>query len=155
MKQEVFDGIAAELNGDEGNVLRVYDDKTGRPIGPGSKVIGWPTIARGRNLATRGLSEAESDMMLSNDIAAAESELAGRFPWIASLSTGRQIAIYSLYFNVALGNVTKFAADWPHFLEQMRPGEFDAAATHLETTEPWSDEVKARALRLANLVRYG
>lgn len=53
--------LRAELRGDEGEVLKVYDDATGKPIGPGSVVVGNPSIAVGRNLSGRGLTTVECE----------------------------------------------------------------------------------------------
>lgn len=147
--------LRAELHGDEGIKLKVYDDATGKPIGPGTLVKGNPSIAVGRNLSGRGVTPAESEYLLTNDIAACETELAPTMPWVTTLTPGRQTVIYSLYFNVGLGNPMRFQAKWPHFLEQMRSGAYTAAADNLEATEPWAMEVGPRAHRLGELVRYG
>jgi lysozyme len=147
--------LRQELQGDEGEVLRVYDDKTGRPIGPGSQVLGNPTIGVGRNLSGRGLTPAESEYLLANDIAQCERDLSAALPWVTTLTPGRQTVIYSLYFNVGLGNPARYLAKWPNFLKQMEQGAWEAAATNLETSHPWAAEVGPRAHRLAELVRYG
>lgn len=147
--------LRAELRGDEGEVLKVYDDKTGKPIGPGTQVLGNPSIAVGRNLSGRGLTMAEAEYLLSNDIVCCEHELAPTMPWITTLTPGRQTVIYSLYFNVGLGNPARFKAKWPNFLAQMQAGEFAAAADNLESSQPWATEVGPRAKRLGELVRYG
>lgn len=147
--------LRAELRGDEGDVLKVYDDATGKPIGPGTLVKGNPSIAVGRNLSGRGVTQGESEYLLTNDLADCERELAAPLPWITTLTSGRQTVIYSLYFNVGLGNPARFQAKWPHFLAQMQAGQYAAAADNLETTEPWASEVGPRAHRLGELVRYG
>lgn len=147
--------LRAELRGDEGEKLKVYDDATSLPIGPGSLVKGNPSIGVGRNLTGRGLSLAESESLLSNDIADCEAELAPSMPWITTLSPARQTVIYSLYFNVGLGNPARFRAKWPNFLAQMQAGQFAAAADNLESSQPWATEVGPRAKRLGELVRYG
>jgi lysozyme len=147
--------LRAELRGDEGEVLRVYDDATGKPIGPGTLVRGNPTAGVGRNLSGRGLTQAEAEYLLSNDIVACETELAPTLPWITTLTPGRQTVIYSLYFNVGLGNPLRFEAKWPNFLAQMKAGQFAAAADNLEGTQPWASEVGPRAHRLGELVRFG
>jgi GH24 family phage-related lysozyme (muramidase) len=147
--------LRLELRGDEGEVLKVYDDKTGRPIGPGTMVIGNPSIAVGRNLSGRGLTIAESEFLLSNDLVACETELAPTMPWITTLTPARQTVIYSLYFNTGLGNPARFEAKWPNFLAQMKAGQFAAAADNLESSQPWATEVGPRARRLGELVRYG
>lgn len=156
MTPEVLDGLDAELMGDEGLVLRVYDDATGKPIGPGSHVIGNPTVGVGRNLTARGIKKEEASIMLINDIQDCEKELATVLPWVAQLSTGRQIAMYSLYFNTAVGDPQHFVAGWPNFLKQMEAGQYDTAATNLSTTEPWISQVgPGRVARLTKLIRLG
>jgi lysozyme len=147
--------LKAELRGDEGEKLKVYDDATGKPIGPGTLVIGNPTVAVGRNLTGRGLTVAECEQLLENDVNDCELELSPSMPWITTLSPGRQTVIYSLYFNVGLGNPARFQAKWPHFLAQMQAGQFAAAADNLEASEPWATQVGPRAHRLGELVRYG
>ncbi len=147
--------LRAELHGDEGIKLKVYDDATGLPIGPGTVVKGWPSIGTGRNLAGRGITSTEEEYLLSNDISDCERELAGPMPWITTLTPGRQTVIYSLYFNVGLGNPARFQAKWPNFLAQMKAGEYAAAADNLESTQPWASQVGPRARRLGELVRYG
>ena len=147
--------LKAELRGDEGEKLKVYDDATGKPIGPGTLVIGNPTVAVGRNLTGRGLTTAECEVLLDNDVSACEIELLPALPWITSLSPARQTVIYSLYFNVGLGNPARFQAKWPNFLQQMQAGEFAAAADNLESSQPWATQVGPRAHRLGELVRFG
>lgn len=147
--------LRQELRGDEGEVLRVYDDANGKMIGPGTLVKGNPTVGVGRNLSGRGLTMAEAEHLLSNDVACCERELADGMPWITTLTPNRQTVIYSLYFNVGLGNPARFQAKWPHFLEQMRTGQYVAAADNLESSQPWASEVGPRARRLGELVRYG
>ncbi len=147
--------LRAELRGDEGEVLKVYDDATGRPLGPGTLVKGNPSIGVGRNLSGRGLTTIEAEYLLANDIACCENELAPSMPWITTLTPGRQTVIYSLYFNVGLGNPLRFAAKWPEFLKQMQSGMYGAAADNLESSEPWASQVGPRAHRLGELVRYG
>jgi lysozyme len=147
--------LRQELRGDEGEVLKVYDDKTSRPVGAGSALQGNPTIGVGRNLAARGISQAEAELLLTNDLAACEADLAPGLPWITTLSPARQTVIYSLYFNTGLGNPARFEAKWPNFLGQMKAGQFAQAADNLESTQPWASEVGPRAHRLGELVRFG
>jgi lysozyme len=148
--------IRAELMGDEGKVLRVYDDATGKPIVKGSIVQGNPSIGIGRNLAGRGISDSEAELMLGNDCDQGEIDLLPLLPWLKDLSTNRQAAIYCLYFNLDEGNPKRFIATWPNFLAQMQGGEFGAAADNLATSQPWATEVgPGRVGRMANLVRYG
>jgi lysozyme len=147
--------LAQELRGDEGEVLKVYDDATRKPIGPGTLVKGNPSIGVGRNLSGRGVTQGEAELLLSNDLDAAERELLPTLAWVTTLSPARQTVIYSLYFNVGLGNPARFVAKWPHLLAQLQAGQWADAATNLETSEPWASQVGPRAHRLAELLRSG
>lgn len=151
------DALDAEWSLDEGDRSKVYDDATSKPIVKGTTVIGNPTIARGRNLASRGLLPNEMDLMHANDKAQCEADLEAAIPWITGVTINRQVAIYSLYFNMYLGDVARFVGQhgWPNFLEQMRIGAYEDAAHNLETTQPWASEVRSRAARLASLIRSG
>lgn len=156
MTPEVADALRAELILAEDKRLLVYDDATSKLIIPGTLVKGNPSIGVGRNLSGRGLTDAESEYLLANDMDALQADLAPLLPWLDTLSANRQCAVYSLYFNTSLGNPRRFVtAGWPHFLRQMQAGQFDAAASNLETSQPWASEVGARATRLANFVRNG
>lgn len=156
MTPEVRQALSLELDGDEGNRLKVYDDATGKPIGPGTIVKGWPTIGRGRNLVARGISHQESDSMLAADITACETDLAPLLPWLTSLTPKRQVVVYSLYFNTGLGSPQHFVSKgWPQLLGLLEGGEFELAAVHLEKAEPWASQVGPRANRLANFLRFG
>jgi lysozyme len=58
--------LTRAYEGDKPEYLKVYDDATGRPIGPGSHVIGHPTIGIGCALDTAGITEAEKEMLFAN-----------------------------------------------------------------------------------------
>jgi hypothetical protein len=74
----------ARLQLDEGEVLYLYDDKTGArvltlPSG------GWPTIGYGRNLATDPLTSTEALYLFTSSITAIELAMNQAYPWL----TGR------------------------------------------------------------------
>ena len=94
-------------------------------------------------------------MLFYNDILQCEEDLEASLPWFAALTINRRVALISLYFNMDLGDVQGFLRGWPNFLSQMAAGQYEAAATNLETSQPWASEVGARAVRLAALVRSG
>jgi len=150
------DALTTELVEDEGEDFRVYDDDNGAYIARGSKLIGNPTIGVGRNLATNGISKAESRMLLANDIESTWNELLPVLPWLPNLSTARQVVILGIYFNTALHDPERFVkTGWPHFLAQMEAGMWVLAAQNLSTSEPWASEVGDRAIRYASMVQDG
>jgi|HubBroStandDraft_2_1064218.scaffolds.fasta_scaffold37669_4 GH24 family phage-related lysozyme (muramidase) len=107
---------------------RVYDDATGRTIGPGTTVIGNPTIAIGRNVGPTGPGIRESEMfsMLSNDEDEVEGE-AKAFAWYPSLNLVRQTVVCSMIFNMGLNKFDGFvnlkaalaAGDWQRSHDEM------------------------------------
>jgi lysozyme len=156
MNEALEAAIRGELMGDEGKVLRVYDDATGRPITRGSTVLGNPSIGIGRNLAGRGISDSEAELLLTNDCEQGELDLVPLLPWLKDLSVNRQCAVYCLYFNLDEGNPQRFVATWPKFLSQLRAGDWNGAADNLSKSEPWASQVgPGRVTRMTNLVRYG
>src|SRR5271166_4005215 len=124
MDPQTQNALHAELLIDEGKRLLVYDDATGLPLKKGMTLVGNPTIGIGRNLAGRGITDAEAEDLFSNDCAAAEADLLPLLPWIVGLTPNRQAVIYCLYFNLDEGNARGFIAAWPNFLLQMRTGQF-------------------------------
>lgn len=147
--------LRTELLGDEGKVLRVYDDASGKPVGRGSTLTGNPTIGIGRNLSGNGISDSECELLFANDTESAQAEVLSALPWVAALSPPRQVVMYSLHFNMSLHNINHFLNGWPKFIAQMEAGDFATAAFNLETSQPWAGQVGPRAARLANFVRHG
>jgi GH24 family phage-related lysozyme (muramidase) len=88
---------------------RVYDDATGKTIGPGTTVIGNPTIAIGRNVGPTGPGIRESEMfsMLANDEDEVESE-AKAFAWYPGLNLVRQTVVCCMIFNMGLNKFDGF-----------------------------------------------
>lgn len=88
---------------------KVYDDATGKTIGPGTLVIGNPTIAIGRNVGPTGpgLRHTEMYSMLENDEASTETE-AKSFPWYTRLSQTRQTVVGCMIFNMGLPKFSGF-----------------------------------------------
>jgi hypothetical protein len=95
-----------QLMEDEGCRAFVYDDATGRPIkrGPAG---GYPTIGYGRNLATHGLSAAEMELLLDNDLASVWASLVSHDAWIDKLNPVYQDVIIMVQYNT--GDVYAFA----------------------------------------------
>ena len=93
---DVRDVLTRDLLGHEGEVLRAYDDATGRVVNPGDTVKGWLTIGVGRNLVGRGITQAESRYLLANDIAAVDAELDAQLPlwrsWSPAYDASEDIA---------------------------------------------------------------
>lgn len=128
-----MDAMIAQLRPEEGDRLRVYDDKTGQPIVKGSSVQGNPTIGIGRNLSGKGISEDEARYLCANDIRECSSDLDLHLPWWKSLSPARQMQILDLRFNMGMRGLLSFH----HFLAAMQAGEWQRAVDELRDSDWW------------------
>ena len=66
------------------------------------------TIGVGRNLEDVGLSDAEIDYLLENDIVRTEELLDEYMSWWRELDEVRQEALVNFVFNVGIGTAMKF-----------------------------------------------
>lgn len=139
-----------ELSSDEGERLKVYDDATGEPIGPGSVVKGHPTIGIGRALDTDGITRAESAFLLSNNAEVVQAQANQAFFWYDKLSVERKVVILSMLFQIGLGGVKGFK----NFLTAMGVADYDTAKKEM-LDSLWAKETPARALRLATQLATG
>jgi lysozyme len=87
----------------------VYDDATGKTIGPGTLVIGNPSIGVGRNVGPTGpgLRDPEMVSMLANDESAVDSD-AKAFAFYPHLSSVRQTVVCCMIFNLGLKGFAGF-----------------------------------------------
>jgi lysozyme len=93
----------------EADRVRVYDDATGKTIGPGTLVKGNPTIGIGRNVGPSGpgLRQVEIVSMLTNDEQTYESQ-AKAFAWYFRLDAVRQTVVCCMIFNMGLPRFSGF-----------------------------------------------
>ncbi len=131
--------IAAELRRDEGVRLRPYRCTAGRL-----------SIGVGRNLDDVGISAAEAELLLDNDIARAAADLDRALPWWRGLSEARQRALVNMAFNLGLPRLLGFSA----MLAALRAGDYSRAAAEALNSR-WAGQVGARAARVAAMIREG
>lgn len=131
--------IAAELRRDEGVRLKPYRCSAGRL-----------SIGVGRNLDDVGISAAEAELLLDNDIARAATDLDRALPWWRGLSEGRQRALVNMAFNLGLPRLLGFSA----MLAALRAGDYARAAAEALNSR-WAGQVGARAARVAAMIREG
>lgn len=131
-----LDILRTQLPMDEGQRLFPYRDTMGKL-----------TIGVGHNLTDNGISNAVQELMLSEDIAAAESLARGYVPTFDSLSDVRRAVVVNMAFNMGtrLGGFTKTLA-------AIRDGRWDDAANGM-LASVWAGEVGVRANRLAYMMR--
>jgi lysozyme len=134
-----LDIVRAQLKVDEGVRVKPYRD-----------TVGKISIGVGRNLDDVGLSSAEVEMLLDNDIASAENTARTLFPTFDSLSDARKAVLVNLAFNMGQARLSGFIK----LRKAVEAGNFDAAAREMENSG-WYSQVGKRAVRLANQMRIG
>ncbi len=130
--------LRAELERDEGDKLRAYPDQFGNL-----------TVGRGHNLAAKGISQAVSDLMFSEDLADAIAGAQG-FHWFAGLNEVRQRVIVNMVFQLGYRGVMAF--EWMG--AALAKGDYQAAAKEMISSR-WAEQVGARARRLAEMMATG
>jgi len=139
------------LKHDEGIRTRVYDDATGKIIGPGSVVVGNPTIGVGRNVGPSGpgLRDEEVDALLHADTAHYELQ-AATFDWYANLDPVRATVVTCMIFNMGLRAFSTFVDT----ISCIRNADWEGAAAHMMASR-WATQVGPRAERLSEMMRLG
>jgi lysozyme len=141
--------LRVQLAKHEANRPFVYDDATGKAIGPGTHVKGYPTIGIGRNLYSRGLSESERQFLLDNDIEDC-LQAASQFLWFSGLDGVRQAAVVELIFNMGLARFKGFKK----FIGFMSEHRWVHAAGELKNSL-WYTQVGNRAPTIINQILTG
>lgn len=111
---------------------------------------GYLTIGIGFNLDSEGLYDVEMDFILRNRIKLASIEIESAFPQFARLNATRQIVLVDMTYNMGL---TKLLGFERMFIALDAQDYEEAAVEMLDSL--WADQVKGRAVRLANMMRTG
>ena len=107
------------------------------------------TIGCGRNLDAVGVRDSEIELMLSNDIDAAEAALDAKMPWWRQMPDGPQAALLNLTFNLGIGKMQFFYAS----LAALKRGDWPEARRHLQDSR-WAKQVgAARVKRIMELLQ--
>lgn len=112
--------------------------------------VGKSTIGYGRNLTDCGISKAEADVLLENDINTCLYDLA-RFPWFAGLNEARQIAVTDWRYNLGPVGFREFAESHG-YLER---GDFQGFGEHFRQNHKYFSQVGARAEWIAHVIETG
>jgi len=131
--------IFEQLKRDEGLRLKPYTD-----------TVGKLTIGIGRNLDDVGISEAEANYLLGNDVAIATSALRQRLPWVDDLDEARLGVLQNMCFNLGIGGLLKF----PSMLGKLQQKLYDEAAAEMMDSA-WYHQVGDRAKRLVLQMQKG
>ncbi len=131
-----------ELRRDEGVVPFAYQDH-----------LGYWTIGVGRLIDKRkggGLSDAEIDFLLSNDIDRFEKQVIDALPWYSRLDDVRQRVLVNMAFNLGIAGLLGFK----NTLAMIERGDYAGAAKGMLNSK-WATQVGERARRLATMMETG
>ena len=150
--------LLAELKRDEGVRLKAYKDTVGKlTIGTGRNLddVGLlaSEIARGMTLSSVkrfGVTMAQNDMMLDNDIDRTEADLDRKLPWWRTLDEVRQRVLVNMAFNLGITGLLGFK----NTLALIKAGKFIQASENMLKSK-WATQVGQRAIRLATLMELG
>lgn len=117
---------------------------------PYKDTVGKLTIGFGRNLEDVGISEIEGQILLDNDLTRARRGALFTWPWMTDLPFTVQEVLIEMTFNMGVGGVLTFKK----FLTALQRHDFMTAADEMLNSQ-WAQQVGARAVTLANVVRSG
>ena len=130
--------LIADVKHAEGWRSKAYQDSVGV----------W-TIGFGRNLQTMTISQELGEAWLKDDLENAESELRV-FKWFDTLTSKRRAVLVEMNFNLGLSKLRRFT----RLLAAIEQGNYVEAADQMMSSL-WSQQVGARAKRLAEAMRKG
>ena len=138
------------------NLLNQLRRHEGLRLDPYKCSEGYLTIGYGRNIETNGISEAEAEFMLLNDLLACESELKNE-GWYNQLDEVRRAVILNMAFNLGKPTLLKFKK----FIGALSDDDYETASKEMVTgsdgvsPSKWASQVVSRAYELADQMRTG
>lgn len=134
--------LMAELEREESRVLHAYQDH-----------LGYWTTGIGRLIDKRrggGISDAEAETLLRNDIARIRAELDRSLPWWRTLDPVRQRALQNMAFQMGVGELAGAHLTMP----LIRDGKYAEAAARLRQWK-WAKQTPSRAARVIKMIETG
>lgn len=107
------------------------------------------TIGYGRNLKDKGISQAEGDFLLENDIAEVKADLEA-LPIYRQQDKVRRTVLANMCYNLGRPKLLKFKKMW----FALSLNDYELAAKEMLDSR-WARQVGDRALRLATIMRTG
>lgn len=126
------------------------DDEISDVIGKEGDIKGDCTIAYGRNLTQRGLSEEEADFLLMNDIRRFHSELKNEFDFFDGLSVARQDVLIEMAYNMGMNSLLEF----DKMIEALRHSDYKKASKEMIDSD-WGTTHPNRSTDLSYRMRKG
>ena len=135
-------------------VKKMLIDNEGLSLKPYHCTAGALSIAVGRNLDSRGVSEDEAMFMLENDIEVCVEELDRLCPWWTRLSENRQSVMIDLMFNLGASRLAKFVL-FLRGIETADNAEVYAAAAEEFMDSQYAKQLPNRSKRNYELIKKG
>jgi len=113
--------------------------------------LGFSTIGYGRLIDKRkggGITEAEADYLLGNDVERVWDQLKKALPWIIDQPEGVQQALSMMAFQMGVKAVTGFSTT----LRLIKAGSY-AAAADSAMQSLWARQTPNRARKVTDLIR--
>ena len=138
------------------NLLNQLRRHEGLRLEPYKCSEGYLTIGFGRNIETNGISEAEAEFMLSNDLIACEKELKDE-GWYNQLDETRRAVVLNMAFNLGKPKLMQFKK----FIGALSDDDYETASKEMVTgsdgvsPSKWASQVGKRAYELAEQMRTG
>lgn len=138
------------------NLLNQLRRHEGLRLDPYKCSEGYLTIGYGRNIETNGISEAEAEFMLLNDLVACESELKDE-GWYNQLDEVRRAVVLNMSFNLGKPKLMQFKK----FIGALSDDDYETASKEMVTgsdgvsPSKWASQVGSRAYELADQMRTG
>lgn len=136
MDEKLLYKLKSDLERDEGFRSKPYRCSQGKL-----------TIGIGRNLEDVGITRKEADMLLTNDIMAAEKDVKALFPNYEALGDARKLVLLNMMFNLGKSRL----ADFRKFRAAVQGQDFNTAALEM-LDSLWARQVKGRAIELAEMM---
>ncbi len=127
------------LQSDEGLRLKPYHCTAGKL-----------TIGYGRNLEDRGITEAEAEYLLENDVSEIYEDLAEIYDFFTHLSPMRKAVLIDMAYNLGLSGLNKFQ----NMIKAIDDNNYSKAASEMLDSR-WASQVGDRAERLSKLMKTG
>lgn len=108
----------------------------------GKLTIGW-----GRNLDDVGLSKAEAEVLLANDIKGAIKDIKSVFPKFNTFSVNRQNALTDMMFNLGKPKFSGFE----NMITAIKAGDWKGAKAEAIDSD-WHSQVGDRAVKIERLL---
>ncbi len=117
---------------------------------PYKDINGIETIAYGRNLVNKGITQPEALFLLKNDIDECEQELLNNISYYKDLDSARQVVLLNMCFNLGLEGLMGFKK----MLELVGEGQYQIAAQEMLASR-WAKQLPPRAALLSLIMEKG